>query len=264
MILAYINDNNYNDVFTITNDFYNQYGVNLYLYIRVSTKEQEFTRQLKEVYEWAKKKNITIFIDNIYCDKFTGKTLKRKEYEKLRQQTKKNDYILVTEISRIGRDWDSVKNEWYLLKASNINILVMDFDNLSSPLPYETSESISVEKKFIQDLVFSGVLYASCKKIEEVSKSTKAGLQVAKSNGKHLGRPTDNDISVENFIKTLKYQVDYGYTVDLSLDITKYPKSTFILNLKKYREMYNLQKSDKCYKIKLINILKGNDLNDTI
>ena len=239
-ILKYININGYNDIFTTTNDFYIKYGVNLYLYIRVSTKEQEFTRQLKEVYEWAKKTKITIYIDNIYCDKFTGKTLKRKEYEKMRQLTKKNDYILVTEVSRIGRDWDSVKKEWYLLKATDINILVMDFDNLSSPLPYEKNENATIEKKFIQDLVFSGVLYASCKKIEEVSKSTKAGLEVARLEGKQIGRPTNNDISLENFIKTLKLQVNDKMSVRTACKITKFPVSTFTFKQNELKRQYNV------------------------
>ena len=72
-IKIFINDNNMKDVFANENIFYNLYNCNLYVYIRVSTEKQDFGRQLLELYNWAKKHNIKIYIKHIFFDKFTGK-----------------------------------------------------------------------------------------------------------------------------------------------------------------------------------------------
>lgn len=238
-IIEIINKNNLNDVFTSENLFYNEYKVNLYTYFRVSTENQDFERQILEFYNWAKNRNITIFIENIYCDKYTGKTLKREAYEEIQKRVKTNDYILLAEISRLGRNWDAVKEEWYRLKNENINILVTDLDLLCSTLPNEKSEKMTVDKKFIQEMVFNGVLYASCKKIEEVSRTTKNKLEALKREGKKLGRPCGKNSTREKFIETLKLHIN-GLSIDKSVAKTGIPRSTFKYQLKEYKKAINL------------------------
>ena len=126
-----------NDIFTSDNVFYNNYKCNLYLYFRISTESQDFGRQILEAYEWLKSKNLTIPICNIYCDIYTGKKLNRDSYNAVRNKMLEKDYILLPEVSRLGRNWDEVKDEWYKLKQDNINILVMDHDLLCATLPNE-------------------------------------------------------------------------------------------------------------------------------
>ena len=253
-IIDFIESNNLNDIYTKENKFYELYNHNLYVYIRVSTEKQEFGRQLLEIYEWAKRKNITICIDYIFCDKYTGKTLNRKSYEELRKHTKKDDYILVSEVSRLGRDWDCVKEEWYLLKAQNINILIMDYDLLSATLPNEKNITMNVDRKFMQESIFNGILYVACKKIEEVSKSTKVGLKNAKLKGKKLGKPRGLNSNKENFIKTLKLMIDNNISQKCATNKTGYPEITFKKDLKRFYLIYNT----KDYKTILENIKKDN------
>lgn len=241
-IINFIKDNRMEDIFKNTNEFYELYNCNLYVYVRVSTESQDFGRQLLEIHKWAKKKNITIYIENIYCDKYTGKTLKRHAYKKMRAQTKKNDYIMVSEVSRLGRTWDDVKIEWYQLKAEEINVLVMDSNELSAELPNEEKKELTVDKKFIQELVFNGVLYAACKKIEEVSKSTKAGMEKARLNGtksgKPIGKPRGKYSNDKNFLKVLSLQVNKGMSLNQSLKKAHFPKMTYYSWLKKYKEEF--------------------------
>ncbi len=238
-IIDFINDNKLNDVFTVENKFMNDYKVNLYVYLRVSTEKQEFGRQLLELHEWAKKKNTFICIDYIFCDKYTGKTLKRQAYQELKENIKENDYILVTEVSRLGRNWDDIKKEWYKLKADNINLLVMDYDLLSANLPNEQAMIMNVDKKYMQESIFNGILYASCKKIEEVSISTKNGLKKARLQGKVVGKPKGIYNTKENFIKTLDYMITNQVGQDKATMWTRYPVKSFKNDLKKCYIKYN-------------------------
>lgn len=247
-IIKFINENKYNDIFINENYFLNNFKINLYIYLRVSTENQDFGRQIIELYKWAKEKHIKIFIEHIFCEKYTGKTIKRPIYQELRNKTKRNDYLLVTEVSRLGRNWDDTKKEWYRLKGEDINILVMDFDLLSSPLPNEPKEHLSIDKKFLQDIVFNAVLYSACKKIEEVSKSTKNGLEKAKKKGKTLGKKTN--LTINDFIKTLEYNAN-GFSVNESIKITNYPKSSYIAKLKENRIKYQIDD-----KIELLELIK--------
>lgn len=238
-ILTFINDNNLSDVFITYNDFREKYDCSLYVYFRVSTEKQDFGRQILQAYKWAKDKNIKIFIDNIYCDKYTGKTLKRKAYEELRTQTQKNDFILVTEVSRLGRNWDDVKKEWYKLKAEEINLLIMDYDLLSDELPNEEKQKMTVDRKFMQESIFNGILYAACKKIEEVSRATKGGLNKAKLNGVKLGKPRGSNSSKENLIKTIEYMINNNVGQKKAAIMCKYPDTTLKKDLKKLYTEYN-------------------------
>lgn len=247
-ILTAIDKLKLTDVFVKENIFQQLYRCDLYIYIRISTEKQEFGRQLIELYDWAKKKDLTICVDFIYCDKFTGKSLKRDSYEKLRKAVKENDYIYVSEVSRLGRNWDEVKKEWYKLKSENINLLVGDFGLLSSPLPNEENEDMTVDKKFIQELTFNGVLYAACKKIEEVSNSTKAGLKRVKATGIKLGRPTSEKNNFENFLNTLRVQLEENVGQRKACLITRFPFASYQNYLKEYYNRFNTKDLSKILK----------------
>lgn len=237
-IINFINENNLNDVFTIQNEFYNNYNVNLYVYVRVSTENQEFGRQLLELYKWSKKKNITICIDYVYCDKYTGKKTTRQQYEEMRSLLKENDYLVVSELNRLGRNWDNTKKEWQFLIDKNINVIILDNELLSAKLPNEKQEIVTLEYKFVRDIVFNAINYVASKKIEEVSTSTKAGLQKARMQGKRIGKPRSKWSSKENFIKTLEYMTKNKVGQSKATLMCNYPKDTFQRDIKKCYNKY--------------------------
>lgn len=238
-IIEFINENNLNDVFTIQNEFYNNYNAHLYVYIRVSTEKQEFGRQLLELCAWAKKKNITISVDNIFCDKYTGKKTTRQQYEEMHTLLKENDYLVVSELNRLGRNWDNTKKEWQFLIDKNINVIILDNELLSAKLPNEKQEIVTLEYKFVRDIVFNAINYVASKKIEEVSTSTKAGLQKAKLQGKRIGKPRSKWSSKENFIKTLEYMLEKKVGQSKATLMCNYPKDTFQKDIKKCYIKYN-------------------------
>ncbi len=251
-IINFINKESLNDVFTIDDIFYNNYKCHLYVYIRVSTECQDFGRQILELYKWAKNKNITICIDYIYCDKYTGKKLNRKQYEEVHDLLQNNDYLIVSELSRLGRNWDNTKKEWQFLTEKNINVIILDNEMLSAKFPNEKQETITLEYKFLRDIVFNAINYVACKKIEEVSRSTKAGIEKARLQGKQIGKPRTDKSSKENFINTLEKMINENIGQNKAVLKTRFPRETFKKDLKKCYEKYNT----KDYKIILDNLKK--------
>ena len=223
------------------NEFYNRYHCNIFAYMRVSTEKQDFTRQVIELYEFLKKKNISILTSNIFCDKFTGKRINREQYQAMKKQLKENDYLITSNLSRLGRNWDDIKKEWYEMECNNINRIIIDNENLSVELPTEEKKVIDLNRKMIQDITFSACLYSACQKIEEVSQSTKDGLKKAVANGKKLGKPCGVYSNRDNFLATIRLQINENMIQKYACEITKLPLPTYQLWLKKERERTGIQ-----------------------
>ena len=241
-IILFSNNQEYKDIkeyITTDNDFYNKYNCNLYVYLRVSTEKQEFGRQIIELYKWLKENNIKININNIFCDKYTGKKLTRENYIRLKDKLKNGDYLIISELNRLGRNWDNTKKEWQYLSDNIINVIILDNKLLSANLPSENKSELTLENKFIRDIVFNAINYVASKKIEEVSKSTKAGMEKARLSGKQIGRSRTSLASKDNFIKTLELMVNNDIGQYRATTITKYPKSTFTRDLCLYYKKYD-------------------------
>ena len=72
------------------------------IYSRVSTEDQDFSKQTNELKDYAKKENIEVAY--IFEEKASGFINDRPEFEKVRQLTKDDvDIILVWELSRLSR-----------------------------------------------------------------------------------------------------------------------------------------------------------------
>lgn len=246
----------YNDIydyFVNYNWFKDTYSVDLFNYMRASTTKQEFGREIISLYNYLKKKNIKIYINNIYLDKFTGKKLQRNAYIEMKKNLAPHDYILVTESSRLGRNYREMKKEWSNFKEQNINILMADTivgELLNSPLPHESKE-ITLEKEFLQDILMPLVFLEDQNKINIVSKTTKDGLEKAKAKGKTLGRPAGKHTNIKNFIKVLELQ-ENGYTMAKACKLRHFPEATYCKYLKEYRQKYNIQDNKT-----MIKLLKG-------
>lgn len=72
---------------------------NLIGYVRVSTVEQNLDRQLEELERQG------VLKDNIYADKASGKDLtERQEFQRMLREVKKGQMIVVSDLSRVGRN----------------------------------------------------------------------------------------------------------------------------------------------------------------
>ena len=92
-----------------------------WFYGRVSTKEQNLERQLVVARQY---KNIPV--ENVYCDKQSGKNFDRTEYQKLKSVVKSGDEVIVKELDRLGRNKDEIKAEIAWFKDNGVTLRILD------------------------------------------------------------------------------------------------------------------------------------------
>lgn len=91
-----------------------------YFAVRVSSKDQNYARQLAEAKKYA-----DIPEENIFCDKISGRKKDRPEYDRMKDILKRGDEVYFTELDRVGRDKALIKDEleWFKEKGVIVRIL---------------------------------------------------------------------------------------------------------------------------------------------
>lgn len=161
-----------------------------FVYQRVSTLSQSLIRQEGAIADYCKQNNIEVPQENIYSDKITGKTIKREEYQKMKARIQKDDILIMLDLDRLGRNWDIIRDEWHDLTSKGVYIIIVNCP-LISELP--TNGKISVDKRLIQEMMFTLLCYVSQKEVEKISERTKTALKAKKEQGVRLGRPMSED-----------------------------------------------------------------------
>ena len=147
----------------------------IYAYIRVSTDKQYMDNQYFEITEFAKRENI--HIDKFISEEVSGaKDYHNRNLGKLLKKCKKDDILICSELSRLGRS------------------LFMIMDILSLCLSNGTQVWTIKENYRLGDDISSKVLafaFALSSEIERklISERTKEALKRVKNEGKILGRP---------------------------------------------------------------------------
>lgn len=93
-----------------------------YAYIRVSTQEQSFARQVEAIRRYAP----DLTEDAIYADKESGKDFNRSSYLNLKEVVKPGDEVIVKELDRFGRNKDEDKREIEWFKSHGIILRILD------------------------------------------------------------------------------------------------------------------------------------------
>lgn len=150
------------------------------LYLRVSTDKQELKSQSCDLEAYCQKNNWPIF--KIYSDIVTGQETteaKRPGFTTLFQEAhqRKFDLVLFWDLSRFSR----AGTLYTLQKLQELKKLNINWVSYNEPY-------ISSLGQF-SDIVISIMSTLSKIEREKISDRTKAGLRLAKSNGKKLGRP---------------------------------------------------------------------------
>lgn len=204
----------------------------IYAYCRISTQSQSLDRQIQNIKE---KYPDCIIIKEI----FTGTKQNRPEWEKLIKKVKKNDTIVFDEVSRMSRNavegFETYKEmlekeiNLVFLKEKHINtdsykeamknVVSMD-ENLHSGnratdgLINEIMKAINkfMIKKIESDIEFA--FESAENEIKHLSQRTKEGIEIARLNGKKIGRQKGQKIASkkEKLVKDgiLKYSKDYN------------------------------------------------------
>lgn len=151
----------------------------VYGYARVSTKDQNESRQLLALSAFAVEK------ENIYLDKLSGKNFDRPNYKKLVKKLKKGDVLVIQSIDRLGRNYGEILEQWRIItKEMQADIVVLDM-----PLLDTRKKQDDLTGTFIADLVLQILSYVAQTERENIKKRQREGIKAAKLRGVHFGRP---------------------------------------------------------------------------
>ena len=101
--------------------------MNIYGYIRVSSKDQNEDRQLSAMH------GIGVKDEFIFIDKRSGKDFERPQYKKLLKKIKPGDLLMIQSIDRLGRNYNEIIEQWRILtKEKQADVVVLDMPLLDT------------------------------------------------------------------------------------------------------------------------------------
>lgn len=152
----------------------------VYSYIRVSSKDQNESRQIEAM------KELGIPEERIFIDKQSGKDFNRAEYQTLKRMLKDspNSLLVIHSIDRLGRNYKEIIKEWQdLITECEADIKVLDMPLL------DTTQYKDLLGTFISDLILQVLSFVAEQERGNIRKRQEEGIAIAKAQGKHLGRP---------------------------------------------------------------------------
>ena len=153
-------------------------GIN-FGYVRVSTKEQNLDRQLEALKGYVTDEKY------IYSDKASGKDMERKGFQNMLKAMRAGDTLYIKSIDRLGRNKDLIKGYLEHFKKEGIRVKIIDLPT--------TLQDVPAGNEWVIDMINNIIIevYTSMAEQERVNikQRQSEGIAVAKSKGKHLGRP---------------------------------------------------------------------------
>lgn len=191
-------------------------------YARVSSTEQNLGRQLDALKKFG--------VEKIYFDKQSGKDFEREQYQELKKKLSKGDTLAIKSIDRLGRNYDMIIDEWRDITHNiGADIVVLDL-----PLLDTRDKDKGLTGKFISDIVLQILSYVAETERENIRQRQAEGIKLAKSQGKHLGRP--RYILPDNFNEIKKLYLSKSIGLAEALQTLNINKATFYKYVKLKKE----------------------------
>lgn len=152
--------------------------INIYGYMRVSSKEQNEDRQKIALTEMGVPEN------NIYMDKQSGKDFERTQYKRLLRKLNENSVLYIKPIDRLGRNYGELNEQWRIItKEKKADIVVIDMPLL------DTRREKNLLGTFISDVVLALLSYVAENERINIKQRQAEGIAAAKARGVKFGRP---------------------------------------------------------------------------
>lgn len=215
----------------------------IYGYARVSSTDQNLDRQLDTLKGFD--------CDVIYSDKMSGKDFNRNEYQKLKENLKNGDLLIIKSIDRLGRNYDMIIDEWRNITHNiGADIFVVDM-----PLIDTRDKEKGLTGKFISDLVLQILSYVAETERNNIKQRQAEGIRIAKEKGKHFGRPKLKIPS--NFEIVANQYINGEISLNKALQECSLKRSTFF----SYLNITGIRKTE--HKLNYKYILTGDFINKT-
>lgn len=177
-------------------------------YVRVSSKQQNTDRQIKQLEEYG--------CEKFFIDKESGKDLNRIEYQKMKKFVRKNDVVVFAELDRLGRSKQDINDEWNDLINKGVDIVILDMPIL------DTTKYNDDLGKLILNITKEIFSYIAEKDRLNILELQRQGIEIAKKKGKYLGRPIKYSENATGRDKVIYDKIiDMLHAKDSVLDISK-------------------------------------------
>lgn len=189
-------------------------------YGRVSTKDQDLTRQEKSLKAYG--------CERIYLDKATGKNFNRPEYKKLKEALRAGDTLVVHEFDRLGRNKKLTLKELQYFKDNGIRLIALNLPTTQ----IDTDNNLMLDT--INNIVIELYTMLAQQEIESREKRQREGIDIALAKGVKFGRREVEYPDKWEFImkgledKTIKSNVE-------AMGMLGLKKTTYYKLLKQYR-----------------------------
>lgn len=195
--------------------------MNIYGYIRVSSRDQNEDRQLIAL------KEVGVAEKNIYLDKQSGKDFNRPQYKKLLRKLKKDDLLYIKSIDRLGRNYEEILQQWRMLtKEKGVDIVVLDMPLL------DTRRGKDLMGTFLSDIVLQVLSFVAENERTNIRQRQAEGIAAAKAKGVKFGRPPLP--FPENFYEIHKAWREKKITLKEAAEACKMPVGTFYGKARKF------------------------------
>lgn len=152
----------------------------IYGYARVSTKDQNLDRQLIALREFG------IDDRDIIREKASGKSLNREAYQTLRNQLlREGDTLVIVALDRLSRNKLHIKQELEYYRGRNIRVMVLDMPTTLCQVNEGQEWIIEMINTILVEVLAS---LAEQERVKTLTRQAE-GIEAAKLQGKHLGRP---------------------------------------------------------------------------
>ena len=201
----------------------NEQVINVYGYVRVSTKEQNEGRQLVAMQE------LNIPDKNIYMDKLSGKNFERPMYQSMLKKMRQDDLLYIKSIDRLGRNYEEILDQWRILtKEKKIDIVVLDMPLL------DTRRGKDLIGTFLSDVVLQILSFVAENERATIKQRQAEGIAVAKARGVRFGRPPKP--LPEDFYKIYQKWKEGKITGVVAANACNMPVSTFLYKARAYEK----------------------------
>ena len=198
--------------------------MNIYGYIRVSSKDQNEDRQRIALAEAGVRDR------NIFGDKQSGKDFNRPQYKKLLKKLKEDDLLYVKSIDRLGRNYEQIQEQWRVItKEKRVDIVVLDMPLL------DTRRGKDLMGTFLSDIVLQVLSFVAENERVSIRQRQAEGIAAAKAKGVKFGRPALP--LPDNFHRVHKAWRNHEMTLAEAAKACHMPVSTF------YGKARNIEKT---------------------
>jgi len=190
-------------------------------YARVSTIGQSLESQLEQLQENGCKK--------VFEEKETGTSTKsRKELEKLLENIREGDELVIIKIDRLARSIIDLNKLVQGLLEKGVSVTFLK-DNMTFKAHDKGSP--------MQSLLFNVLGSFAQFERDLIVERTTEGRERAKKQGKHMGRPSRPKKDVERAMTLYKDRETNGHSVNDIVKLTEVPRATIYAEVKKVKEM---------------------------